>query len=360
MLRLAFCKAVCQVVHPLCVDCNICVVSLGWLCWLPPIHALGLLLSGVYCPKFFHHFFLSAGWKINPLMLHDINKFQAITLLPQESAVLSSGPIEFLDNLQSCLMPPYTVFLYAVNLAFNWVHCHDLNRRYAKWSIKHASLGSWSMVVSHANCGGIMLACYYICFRNAGHDGVMDVPCIPWCLGHVVNAAKKSDGKGWWLPLEAPPDLFGLHMHAPLVVDGLLRCEGLWDVHNPSLDILRPCIFKATGWACGGLLVVQFLHAFDVPLALFAPILTGKASRRPLGLIVWCILMWVVSTLLHTIWSSGDKGGLNRWGPEGHLGSGRASWHFQMVVRARGRMARRSSTVVGRNCQAAWQFWVVI
>jgi hypothetical protein len=154
------------------------------------------------------------------------------------------------------------------------VRCR-LSQQHAKWSIKHTSLGLLSTVVSHADCGGITLARHYICFRNAGRDGVVDVPCVPQCLGHVVNAAKKSDGKGWWAPLKAPPDLFGPHMHAPLVVDGLLRCEGLWGIHNPSLDIARPCIFKATGWACSGLSVVKFLHAFDVPLVLFAPILVG-------------------------------------------------------------------------------------
>ena len=65
------------------------------------------------------------------------------------------------------------------------------------------------------------MACHYICFRNVGCDGVVDVPCVPKCLGHVVYAAKQSDGKGCWAPLEAASDLFGLHMCAPLVVDGL-------------------------------------------------------------------------------------------------------------------------------------------
>jgi hypothetical protein len=89
-------------------------------------------------------------------------------------------------------------------------------------------------------------------------------------------------------------------MHAALVVDGLLQCGGLWDVHNPFLDIVHPCIFKATGWACGGLMAVEFLHAFDMPLALFAPILVGKASHWPLGLIVQCISARLVSAYLVT------------------------------------------------------------
>ncbi len=125
-------------------------------------------------------------------------------------------------------------------------------------------------MISHADCGGIT-------------SRVVDVPCVPRCLGHLVNAAKKSDGRGWWAPLDAPPDQFGPHVHTPLMVDGLLRCEGLWDVHNPLVNVAGPCVFKSMGWARGGLSAVKFLHAFNVPLALFAPILMGNALRWPLG-----------------------------------------------------------------------------
>jgi hypothetical protein len=92
----------------------------------------------------------------------------------------------------------------------------------------------------------------------------------------MVNAVEKLDGRGWWAPLDDPPDRFGPHMHTPLMVHWLLQCEGLWDVHNPLVNVAQPCTFKSIGWARGGLSAIKFLHAFDVPLALFVPILTGN------------------------------------------------------------------------------------
>jgi hypothetical protein len=222
--------------------------------------------------------FLSTGWAIESSILHNIDEFQSRVLFPHDSTVLGLGPIKFLDKLQSCLSPHCTVFLFAVDVAFDRIQQRDLSRRYAKWSIAHASLGLSFTVISHADCGGVTSASHYICFWNAGHDHVINVPCVARCLGQMVNAAEKSDGRGWWAPLDAPPDWFGPHMRTPLMDNGLLQCEGLWDVHNPLVNVARPCIFKSMGWACGGLLAIKFLHAFDLPLVLFAPILTGNAS----------------------------------------------------------------------------------
>jgi hypothetical protein len=154
---------------------------------------------------------------------------------------------------------------------------------------------------------------------------VVEVPCVPRCLAHIINTAEKSDAKGWWY---APNNLVGPHLPDPVVARGLLHCKRLWDVHNPSTNIACPCIFKSTVWAQGSLLAAKFLHAFDVPLSLFGPILAGAASPQPFLAIAQCILLIVVMAVLHAIWGHVQRGGgvdnvgttIGSWGAAKRLG----------------------------------------
>jgi hypothetical protein len=53
--------------------------------------------------------------------------------------------------------------------------------------------------------------------------------------------------------------------------------------------------------------VSKFMHAFDVPLALFL-----EGDRLPLGSLACSLLPWVVTAIFNTIWSETYGGGVER------------------------------------------------
>jgi hypothetical protein len=171
--------------------------------------------------------------------------------------------------------------------------------------------------VSHADFGGVTSARHYLCFRSISPKHKVGVPCVPWTLSHILNAAKKSDGRGWWTKIDPPAPLVGAVLRALTMVDSLLWCKGLYNVHSPSTEVARPCVFKSSGWTKGGLSASEFMHAFDVPLALFRLILEG--DRLPLGSLACSLLPWVVTAIFNTIWSESYGGGLERLTSHGSM-----------------------------------------
>jgi hypothetical protein len=63
------------------------------------------------------------------------------------------------------------------------------------------------------------------------------VQCVPWTLSHILNAAEKLDGRGWWMKINPPASLVEAVPRAPIVLDGLLWHEGLYNVHLLSTEI---------------------------------------------------------------------------------------------------------------------------
>jgi hypothetical protein len=163
----------------------------------------------------FMDLFLMADWDFNRGLLHNIDEFQALSQLPHQCIFLGSGPLVVLQEIKARLLPLRQVFVYSVYDAFDQVLHRDLLRCYARWSIEHISMGLSSTVVAHADCGGVILAVHYLCFCNIGCDGVVEVPCVPRCLAHIINAAEKLDAKGWWSAIDAPDNLVGPHHHRP-------------------------------------------------------------------------------------------------------------------------------------------------
>lgn len=190
--------------------------------------------------------------------------------------------------------------MFSVTVNFDACSRRDLRRRYARWALDHVQLGLSSTIVNHADFGGVTSASHYICFRNISKEGVIYVPCTPRCLSHVLNAADSPERTS---EIPAPMALTGPHPRAPIVVDGLLRQEGLFDVHLPGALLARPSCFKKTGWVRGKLTAKEFLHAHDVPLSLFPAILAGdrSGSLRAIGASLSPV---VITAVFNTIWSS--------------------------------------------------------
>ncbi len=85
----------------------------------------------------------------------------------------------------------------------------------------------------------------------------------------------------------------------PIISDGLLRQDSLFDVHSPTREILRPSVFIASDWVRGRLAAKEYLDAYNI-LA---------SERSPLGAIGISLSSLLVTTLFHAIWSEKFGGG---------------------------------------------------
>jgi hypothetical protein len=227
-----------ETVFPLCTtSVKLYVISHGWLCWLAPALALWLLLVRVFFLQAFHDLFLSLGWNTGISIWEDVGGFRELNMIPQDIRVFALGPIEFLAEVRSKLSYHRGGFVFVVDVPFDQCQLHNLYRQYNHWDIKHMHFGLSSTTVSHADFGSMTLACHYLCFRSISSKRKVGVLCVPWTLLHILNAAKKLDGQGWWTKINPPAPLMGAMLRAPIMVDGLLWREGLYNVHLPSTEI---------------------------------------------------------------------------------------------------------------------------
>ena len=133
---------------------------------------------------------------------------------------------------------------------------------------------------------------------------VFDPPhLLPQVLRHILDigcpdAAKETARLD---PLECAP-------RAPIVMDGLLPAERLYDIFRPHLQIACLCVFKSTGWAEWPLLARKFLRAFDIPLDL-DDVLLGQGWEQCMHSVLQkAITPFVVTAVFHALWLS--MGGL--------------------------------------------------
>jgi hypothetical protein len=293
---------------PLCTtSVKLYVVSHGWPCWLALALALWLLLVRVFFPRAFHDLFLSLGWNTGISIWEDVGGFWELNMFPPDVTVFALGPIKFLTEVQSKLSYHWGGFVFAIDVPFDQCRLRDLYRRYNCWAIKHVCFGLSSTTVSQADFGSVTLACHYLCFHFILSKRKVGVPCVPWTLLHILIAAKKSDGWGWWTKIDPPAPLVGTVPRAPIMVNDLLWHEGLYEIHLPSTEIAQPCVFKSTGWTKGGLSASKLMHAFNTPLALFCLILEG--NRLPLCSLACSLSPRVVTAIFNTIWCESYRGG---------------------------------------------------
>ena len=68
-------------------------------------------------------------------------------------------------------------------------------------------------------------------------------PALPRILAHIVNAATPDPSR----EIESPCPLDEPIPRAPIIRDGMLQLEGLFDVFVPSVPVACHCVFKAPG-----------------------------------------------------------------------------------------------------------------
>jgi hypothetical protein len=182
-----------------------------------------------------------------------------------------------------------------------------------------------TMRLRHTDFGGVTSASHLVCYRNIGVSGSIPIPCVPCVLRHILNPAEKGDDEGAFFNLPNPPAVLqGLFVRAPIIHEGLLRQEGLFDVHWPALLIARPCVYKPSRWATGHLSAKEWLRAFDSPLSFDPVFLDNSRVRELLGR---CLSPSVVSVIFGALWSD-------------HTGGGSTGGHFVREPSTAGTKAR--------------------
>ncbi len=97
-----------------------------------------------------------------------------------------------------------------------------------------------------------------------------------------------------------------------MVVDGLGRIDGLFDVCHPVLDYAIPCVFKTTGWVRQRLTAKEWLAVHDTPVVLTKSLEADASARNSIALALTPLLVgWIFRSLWGTGTGGGGGGGTN-------------------------------------------------
>jgi hypothetical protein len=204
--------------------------------------------------------------------------------------LLASGSNEYLNFILPKLKHHQGLFVYATDIVFKDRRSRDVACLYAKWTSLRKEQGLTSIIVTHAEFGGVTSAFHLLSYR--GVDAAVFSPrgALPRVLRHILDPAAPNAAEE-----AAQPTLLETIPWAPIVSEGALQSEGLLDVFQPQLQVLCPCVFKQSGWAYRHLTAREHLRAFDTPLALDDALLNRCRERQVRSLLPRSITPLVAS-----------------------------------------------------------------
>ena len=310
-----FRQVISHPVRNLRVPFPLVVVADSWPCWLPSVLALQSPLAGVYMPPRMHKFFptlplwshpkLMSTWSTHEDFIAYTSKSRS---LPSTVCLMVSGSRPFYKILRARLQAHPGPIFYAFNTKFQNEKSHNVRRDLYRLQKMLAADNFKSVILSHSDFGGATNARHVIAFR--GFDPVVfSTPeCMPRVLKHLLNSA----AKGFAQPIDSPVSLQGAVPRSPIVVDGLLRREGLLDLHHPRKHIAVPSVFAPSGWVRRTLTLKELLRAFDLPISMdpvFASIdsLELKNGTLPNG-VDSALSPLIVTSIMRTLWGQSVGG----------------------------------------------------
>ena len=168
-------------------------------------------------------------------------------------------------------------------------------------------MGLRHYLVRHAEFGGATSATHQIVFRGVSKQAFQPVARVPQVLKHLLGSA----APGRFPSIDAPVDLVGSVPRAPIMVDGLLRQEGLLDVFHQGRLVACSSVFSATKWVMRSLSPYELLRAFDFPITLDTRLLSRCQMGQQLPFqMEESLSPLVVVSIIGSLW--GNNGGL-RW-----------------------------------------------
>ena len=175
--------------------------------------------------------------------------------------MLASGTHEWFSFIATKLSAHVGPFMYATDVVFRGRRPRDVSRLLDAWANLRDRQGFTSRVVRHSDFGGVTLGIHLLSSRGVDAAVFCPPPALPHILAHIVNAATPDPLREIELlcPIDAPIPC------TPIVRDGMLRLEGLFNVFDPSIPVACPCVFKASGWAQRSLSIKELLRVFVLP-----------------------------------------------------------------------------------------------
>ncbi|KAL3826348.1 hypothetical protein ACHAXA_003672 [Cyclostephanos tholiformis] len=113
-------------------------------------------------------------------------------------------------------------FVFANDMVFTGRRQYDLDRLYRSWAIHDAALGLESVVVQHAEFGGVMFAVHVVTFRGVARSIFTPSAPLQRTLRHVLCNTTPAALQ----EIALPSPLVDPQPRSTIYVDGLLRPDG--------------------------------------------------------------------------------------------------------------------------------------
>lgn len=278
------------------VDHPIVVVAQHWPCWLTSVVSLSLPLEKVFVQGRYKRLFddptnvkIMSSWSSLEHM-HGFDNHATCS-------ILGSGSMEFLKELPEAFRQHSHSFVYAVEFDLRRFHRkRDLDRMLRTSATTLAGYQLDSAIVHHADFGGVTNASYIVASRGINPACFVAREGLNRTLSHIINAATPGNHRA----IDPPPPV-QTSDRRPLVVDGLLRREGLFDVFSPKLNVACPSVFKKTKWVQRRLSLTETLRMWDIQLGLDA-----RMEPQDIDRLAHSMSPLLISSFLRNIWAGGE------------------------------------------------------
>ena len=194
---------------------------------------------------------------------HTLDELPALCVDPPVF-LLGSGSIAFLEELPRDCLTKCAGCLFAVDVDFARFHrSRDLLRQLQTWRRCLLDFGLGTVILSHAAFGGVTNAEFLVGYKGLHLETLKPTDGLARTLGHIINPASA----GHFPRLDVPPPVHNCG-RTPVVIDGLSRKEGLFDVHSPDLEIACPSVFSPSWWVRRRLTRTEHFRMWDIPMTL--------------------------------------------------------------------------------------------
>ena len=273
-----------KVPHP------VVVVAQGWPCWLPSLLSLHIPVAQAFFPSRLHDVFSSgnSNWGT-------AHEFEAAHYT--KAVLLGSGSMKFWAShfLPALARLSAGCAMFCLETPFAQARHRSIDRLWRKMVGEAGQHGCFATVWRHSDFGGATSGNHLIIsWGLAPESDFVPPPSTPRVLRHVVESATR----GSFAPIAKPMESGEALSRAPIITDGMLQVDGLYDVSQPSLLVACPSVFAKTGWVKRSLSRKEFLRLFDLPTSMDKVLM----ERRDLNDFVNVTSPLVVTSVFRTLW----------------------------------------------------------
>lgn len=300
-------RAVRQPVMKFVVPHPVLVLSHGWPCWLPSIISLRLTIVGAYFPANLHKFFTLPPGLPKWLTVQDWARESQV--IPRPVILLGSGSWTFFEHTfcKNAANVTQEKFIFVVDTNFSRLNRQRLASFFGFIKQKAFIKDFKSRILRHKNFGGASNAAHIVVFGGIPTPIFEPGDTMERTLKHLLDPA----ARGHFVRISEPPALGGTVPRDPIVVDKMLRREGLYDVYAPHRTIAVPSVFSDTKWVARTPTIKELLRIFDLPVAMDKLLVTHHNNYLAFG-IANTMSPLVTTAIFRNWWGIEGGGARNR------------------------------------------------